>query len=318
MNIGFERQKLAFFRNFAIFRLSLYAIIRIMRARIFLFLVIFLTLFCSRAYPQNNGVKAIISPDPVIQGQSFSVKVFSSMALKSIKAKVIGQDIDFFRLNGRFFTVVGVPLGTTPGTYKIRLVLTDTKGATTEEVRNIVVKKGAFPKVSYWLEPSKTKLLDPAVIERGWVKIHEKLVVETPAKLWNGSFKVPTIGRISMKYGTRQVINGVPRDQHKGLDIAGMSNYRIRAGNSGKVALAEGLEAFGNTVVIDHGMGVYSMNFHMSRIDVKKGDIVEKGHILGLMGSTGVATGTHLHFAMSVHDVRVNPIQWLMNSALVE
>jgi len=261
--------------------------------------------------PYYDGLKIIVNPEWITQGKSFSVKIYSLKPLEQVSAKVLGKMVTFFRENDHFSGVVGVPLNTVPGKYKMHLYMKQSDGALREHDKFFYVHKGKFERVSYWLKPGKTKLLAPEIIDRGWEKIHRELARETPERLWKGPFRIPTIGVISMSFGSWQVINGEARDQHRGTDFAGYSNYRVRAANAGQVVLAEELEAFGNTIVINHGQGIHSMYFHLSRLDVVKNEIVWKGKILGLMGQTGVATGVHLHWGVSVHDVRVDPMQWV-------
>lgn len=279
-----------------------------------IFFIFIVAVGACRAKAPTIGI--VVNPDPVLQGRTFVVKVFGAGEASALHAEIFGLSAPLFRRSDHYVGLIGVPLGTAPGGHRLRIVISS-KAGTIEHDRTVTVQKGWFEKASYWLGPSKTKLLDPGIIAKGWSRIHAEVVKATPEKLWKGPFRRPTIGTVSMRFGARQFINGVQRDQHKGLDIAGMSNYRVRAANYGRVVLAGPQEAFGNTIVIDHGLGVYSLYFHLSRIDVKKGDLVPKGHILGLMGMTGVATGVHLHFAVSVNDVRVDPVQW-MNSGIIQ
>jgi hypothetical protein len=106
--------------------------------------------------------------------------------------------------------------------------------------------------------------------------------------------------------------NGQKIDQqtHMGIDLASTIHAPVPAGNRGKVAFAETLGIYGRTVVLDHGFGLMSMYSHLSRIDVKPGDKLEKGDILGATGTTGMAGGDHLHYAMMVYTTYVNPTEW--------
>jgi murein DD-endopeptidase MepM/ murein hydrolase activator NlpD len=102
----------------------------------------------------------------------------------------------------------------------------------------------------------------------------------------------------------------VDREVHLGVDLASLTNSPVPAGNAGRVAFTGYLGIYGNTVLIDHGFGLFSMYSHLSQINVKQGDNVAKGDRLGATGSTGLAGGDHLHFAMLVHNTFVNPIEW--------
>jgi murein DD-endopeptidase MepM/ murein hydrolase activator NlpD len=102
----------------------------------------------------------------------------------------------------------------------------------------------------------------------------------------------------------------IDRQVHLGFDLATLSQAPVPAANRGVVIYANDLGIYGNTVVLDHGLGVQSLYGHMSVIDAKEGDTVEKGQTLGRTGSTGLAGGDHLHFTMLVDGVMVNPVEW--------
>ena len=108
------------------------------------------------------------------------------------------------------------------------------------------------------------------------------------------------------------IYNGKEVDQqtHLGFDLAVTANVPVLAANSGKVVNADWLGIYGNCVVIDHGLGVSSLYGHLSSIDVKVGDTVSKGQVLGRSGMTGLAGGDHLHFTMLVGGHPVNPVEW--------
>lgn len=121
-------------------------------------------------------------------------------------------------------------------------------------------------------------------------------------------FDWPVRGRISGRFGSGRVYNGRPGGGHSGMDIAAPAGTPIRAPASGVVTLADDLYITGGTVLLDHGHGVSSNFLHLSRIDVKPGDPVAKGEIIGAVGATGRATGPHLHWGMNWFDVRVDPL----------
>jgi len=97
---------------------------------------------------------------------------------------------------------------------------------------------------------------------------------------------------------------------HLGVDLASLARARVPAANNGRVAFTGTVGIYGNTVVLDHGFGLFSMYSHLSRVDVEAGQILNRGDILGLTGATGLAGGDHLHYGMMVHQTFVNPIEW--------
>jgi murein DD-endopeptidase MepM/ murein hydrolase activator NlpD len=133
----------------------------------------------------------------------------------------------------------------------------------------------------------------------------------TPEQMWQGAFMTPLQGRQTSPFAIRRSYNGGPLDSHHGgVDIAGNMGAPVAASNRGRVVLAEDLKVRGGAVILDHGMGVYSAYYHLSEIKVKKGQMVEKGQIVGLVGSEGLSTGPHLHWEMRVTGKANDPWVW--------
>lgn len=119
------------------------------------------------------------------------------------------------------------------------------------------------------------------------------------------------------RFGARRIINGEPRSPHTGSDFAADRGTPVLAVAAGRVALAEEYFFSGNSVFLDHGDGLISMYFHLSEIDVEPGQEVERGQRLGLVGSTGRATGPHLHFGLRWHGARIDPALLMASPATV-
>ncbi len=102
----------------------------------------------------------------------------------------------------------------------------------------------------------------------------------------------------------------IDRQTHLGMDIASTARVAIKAANRGKVIFADYLGIYGNTVILDHGQGIFSLYSHLSRIDTTPGTTVEKGEVIARSGATGMAGGDHLHFSMLVHGIFVTPVEW--------
>ncbi|HHZ02464.1 MAG TPA: M23 family metallopeptidase [Tissierellia bacterium] len=137
--------------------------------------------------------------------------------------------------------------------------------------------------------------------------------VSVEEKLWEGTFIMPVEGRLTTDFGEiRYVNNESSSSRHSGLDLAAPLDTPVKAPNKGIVVFAmEGLLSPGNTIVIDHGMGLFTSYYHLNNINVKKGDLVNKGDIIGTVGTTGFSTGPHLHYAVSIYNTYVNPYQTL-------
>ncbi len=129
----------------------------------------------------------------------------------------------------------------------------------------------------------------------------------TPGTPSNVKFDKPVDGPLSSAFGLRRFFNGEERNPHSGLDFAVAAGTAIQAPAAGRVLLVDSLYFNGNTVFLDHGQGLISMFCHLSRIDVKAGDEVPRGGVIGAVGATGRATGPHMHWNVSLNDVRVDP-----------
>lgn len=130
----------------------------------------------------------------------------------------------------------------------------------------------------------------------------------SPERYYSESFVWPTLGRLSTEFGQTRYVNGSPTSsRHSGLDIAAPSGTAVKATNRGRVVLAMPLILTGNTVVIDHGQGLFSVYYHLDEILISDGQMAERGQKIGTVGSTGFSTGPHLHFTMSYYAINLEP-----------
>jgi murein DD-endopeptidase MepM/ murein hydrolase activator NlpD len=120
---------------------------------------------------------------------------------------------------------------------------------------------------------------------------------------------VPVPGVPGSNFGSRSIFNGEERAPHAGVDFRGATGTPVRAPAGGRVVLAEDLFFTGQTVVIDHGLGLYSLLAHLSRLDVAPGQAVAQGDTVGLLGATGRVTGPHLHWTVRLNGARVDPLR---------
>lgn len=127
--------------------------------------------------------------------------------------------------------------------------------------------------------------------------------------LWNEEFIYPLNSKITSPFGTKRVYNGELKSYHGGTDFRAANNTSIIASNSGIVKIAQNRFYAGNSIVIDHGHGVYSGYYHLNKMYFKAGDFIKKGEVLGLSGSTGRVTGPHLHFSFRINGIQVDPLQ---------
>jgi murein DD-endopeptidase MepM/ murein hydrolase activator NlpD len=131
------------------------------------------------------------------------------------------------------------------------------------------------------------------------------------ARLWRAGFVPPVPDSAASRFGAKSIFNGQPRSPHSGADFPSAEGTRVAAPSDGQVVLAEDLYFTGRTVVLDHGLGVFSLLAHLSALSVDEGQHVSAGSQIGLVGATGRVTGPHLHWAVRVGGARVDPLSVL-------
>ena len=209
-------------------------------------------------------------------------------------------------------TILGVDLEKPPGTYPLLVHIQTASGKPESCTLQIPVRAGRFATERLhvekeFVEPSSEQI-KRANQERD--KLRAIFDQVTPQKLWDGDFRIPLDGvTTGGNFGKRRVLNGQPGSPHSGVDFPSPTGTPIHAAQRGRVALAQELFFSGNTVIVDHGLGIYTFYGHLSEIDVKAGDEVESGQVLGKVGATGRVTGPHLHWGLTVERARVNPLQ---------
>ena len=147
-----------------------------------------------------------------------------------------------------------------------------------------------------------------------------KSLWEAPPSIprWNGSFLRPISGEVLGPFGQRSIINNQPRAPHSGIDLKAEKGTPIKAMNHGRAVMTADHFFSGLSVVIDHGGGIKSMYFHLDRIQVHQGEMVTKGHVIGFVGSTGRATGPHLHWGIRINGARIDPSRLIALSRQLE
>jgi len=170
-----------------------------------------------------------------------------------------------------------------------------------------------FPTQRIWLPPGKDDLTGT---DQEFDRVDAFKQIVSPQKFWSGPFLRPSNAEVTTVYGVRRYYNGVFAQDyyHRGVDYGAGTGSPVVAPAAGRVALvgreSQGFVIHGNTIGIDHGQGVSSILIHLHSINVREGDLVQAGQVVGTVGSTGVATGPHLHWGLYVHGKAVDPVPW--------
>lgn len=207
----------------------------------------------------------------------------------------------------------GLDLGLAPGTYPVEISLLFDDGSHQNLMREILVKDKEFPLKKLWV---KQEYVTPPrdVLDRiQWESelLGQILGIFTLQWFGEGEFIIPSEGEANDNFGERRIFNNEPRSPHSGVDISSPYGAPVRASNSGRVVLAKDLYFAGKTVIIDHGLGVFTQYLHFSKILATRGDFVRKGDVIGEIGATGRVTGPHLHWGVRVSGSRVDPFSLL-------
>ena len=251
------------------------------------------------------------------QGSLLLVELKSARPLTEVKGNWDGKIVPFWQEDGREAAhagLLGVDLEKAPGRYELKVTAQNAVGEKLVCSARVAVKAGKFATERLrvgkeFVEPNPEQV-KRANEERD--RLREIFDRVTPERLWNGRFRVPLDGVTSgTNFGKRRILNGNPGSPHGGVDLPGTTGTPVHAAQRGKVVLAEELFFAGNAVVLDHGLGIYTLYGHLSQIDVnvKVGDTLESGTVLGKVGATGRVTGPHLHWGLTVERARVNPLQ---------
>lgn len=208
-----------------------------------------------------------------------------------------------------WFAIAGVSLETRPGKYSLVLTARTNKNEEILVTRQVAIIRGKYRRISVnvpkqFTEPSTDQVME---IKQEKALKQELFSRMDPKRQWEGDFVAPVAATVSDVFGTTREFNGKTLSMHQGLDYAVPTGTPVAALNRGTVWLARSLFFEGNCVVLDHGQGLLSLYMHLSRLDVKEGETVEKGQDIGLSGGTGRATGPHLHIAVRWQGVYVNP-----------
>ena len=267
--------------------------------------------------PLNSAVR--LSANTVANGQVTVLEinlVDLDPAASDLKARFDQNAIVLFqhpvKPAGVYCGLIGIPLSAAPEKAVIELEWTNFRGRQITKLPLQIID-GKYASAALRVDPghvtlSKKNLQRVAQEKKEIQRIYAN---SSATRLWYGNFKMPLAAEPTSAFGTRRLFNGQHSSHHRGTDLRAAVGTPVEASNSGIVRLARNLFYSGNIVIVDHGLGVFTNYAHLSKIEVIEGQHVARGDSIGLTGSTGRVSGPHLHWAVRVNGVYVDPLQFL-------
>lgn len=254
-----------------------------------------------------DGSSVELSPAAVKQGDVFVVRLRSAPTETEPVVFFAGLPYSMLVEAQLWWVVIGIGASFPPGEQWVQVSV----GTEALPILTLTVADAAFPEENIELPPETSQLLtDAPAIEEERQLLDSLYASLTPEQLWSGPFVMPVAGPLGDTFGLRRSFNGGPFSNHTGLDILAAEGTPVVAANAGRVVYVGALQLRGNTVVIDHGAGVFTGYHHLSQISVSEGQAVGQGEAIGAVGATGLVTAAHLHWELIVRGVRVDPLPW--------
>ena len=252
-----------------------------------------------------------LTPREVIAGAPELIRV-SAPAARSVDGEWLGRKVLFFADHGSWVALAGVDVEAPVGQSALHITA-HMEGKDVDLSRDVEIHAAHYRTGALTVPP---KFVQPPPEAQKEIEEESQLKAKVYASsaaepLWRGSFRAPVASAPTDSFGTRRMFNGKLASIHKGADFRAPAGTPVHASNSGTVVLARPLYFEGNCVIIDHGLGLFTLSMHFSRIDVHEGQRVKAGDRLGLSGATGRVTGPHLHWAVRWQDAYLDPAKLL-------
>ncbi len=255
-----------------------------------------------------------VTPALVEAGSPELIRV-EAVDAAAVDGEWLGRKVDFFRgHDGRaWFALAGVDVEAPAGPSQLKITVHLTDGSVHDLTRTVEIhpapyRTGSLTVPPQFVEPGPEALQQIASESELKATVY---AASAPEPLWSASFRAPVASRPTDSFGVRRMFNGKLASIHKGMDFRAPMGTPVHAANSGIVVLARPLYYEGNCVIIDHGLGLFTLSMHFSRIDVHEGQRVATGERLGLSGATGRVTGPHLHWAVHWQGAYLDPAKLL-------
>jgi len=246
------------------------------------------------------------------RSRHYYFKLISELPIAFVEGRFLGKTIPFKQQGDAWMGLSAIPLDTPAGSYTIEFETRYKDGTTKKNSKTIrigpkkvesdrgLILKDVDQKKKAYLYFSKLGEME---------KLDELFSESSETPLWDWPFIMPAEGRVSLRFNGIIILVEDKRYAHNGVNLAMPAGTPIKAGSTGRIVLVEENEVRGETVVIDHGGGVFTGYRYLAEIKVEEGQLVKQGEIIGLNGSTGISTGPHLHWFLNINGVYCDPMK---------
>jgi len=279
------------------------------RRRTFLVAGALLGLGAPAAAVTDGPVRVTVVPSSPQPGDVVLLEIGS--APPDVRAEWDGRPLALFPTAHGMAALVGIDLDVRPGPIAWRVTRPSAaKNGGALAAGAVTVRARTFPTQPLTLPKGMVDLDAPTLarVETEREELKAALGAGAAERLWRGAFRIPVDGgQPTGGFGLRRVLNGQPRSPHTGYDWAAPAGTPVLASNAGRVALVAEHFFAGRNVILDHGLGLFTLYFHLTEARVARGEPVTGGQVIGTVGATGRVTGAHLHFAVLLNGARVDP-----------
>ena len=280
-----------------------------MRRRTFLIAGALVGLGAPAAAVTDGPVRVTVAPPSPQPGDVVLLEIGS--APSDVRAEWDGRPLALFSTAHGVAALVGIDLDVRPGPIAWRVTRPSAaKNGGAIAAGAVTVRARTFPTQPLTLPKGMVDLDAPTLarVETEREELKAALGAGAAERLWRGPFRIPVDGgQPTGGFGLRRVLNGQPRSPHTGYDWAAPAGTPVLASNAGRVALVAEHFFAGRNVILDHGLGLFTLYFHLTEARVARGEPVTGGQVIGTVGATGRVTGAHLHFAVLLNGARVDP-----------
>jgi murein DD-endopeptidase MepM/ murein hydrolase activator NlpD len=305
-----------------------------MRRGLWIGLIVTLLLIGTSGAAQDAPVLPTVAPIPtpthpvpveVLTGTNVTAELYSKQVMQgrfavvhltgdvvSARALLLNMQYNFLPFSDGWYAFVVATIDMRPRDYTLSILVRDSQGVDTTLQTTITVTDAGFINQAFNFPADRAYLTDPEVERNEFAKLDAIVLQSQPTRLWDEKgFVIPLKGEVLSAFGQYRVMNQNTQTRHTGWDFQAPIGTPVGAMAKGVVVFAARLDIRGNYVLIDHGYGIYTGYAHFSQFNVERGQTVEQGEIIGLVGNTGRSTGPHLHWEIAVNGEWVDGMDFL-------